>query len=777
MVSVILSLSISSARPIAANPPNASRLVAQLSIKNGLLTVDREHSRFEASADFTNRLKIPIERARKLIYDDLDKQLAALGKPYYVALSTSEQQKDDEGKLNDDLTSRLRTFSGSWIDYRSRFANWVAQDTDNRLPLELAMSPLVNAFATFANETSLTFNSDDVTLWQAAPGQATFTVVDPIQNWNSAEYAIVLPDAATGGTVSNTAEIKEEALKPLVGRLWRSSEIRTRIEVFYARRGLTPIITLDPSDAPTKTITIRESLRIARLVFPVAGGSEDEIDKILYLLLNDKQFRVFRKDRKNILSSLIAIPDQPGFRAIDYVTHLQSKPNNEPYVNTRVQQIQQLQLADLGYVFSLQPSLARVQPTGITYVDLVIKKQTSNESAPTGSPEQDVKPAPPTDTAHGVVTAESQERDSILQPSRKAALFASGKPAPPDPVKEAASSKELKNFIGGGFEYRPGQGVKAFGLYQRSKFEFLGNDKFSLKIGGQEKALGAINYNSDFVQFRRLPFRLGLQLTGSSDVTANRFFNGVTVDERRTGGLASIKFQFFRDKGGSLLQAYGEVRNATVTLTPEKSAETKQNLNTIDVGALYFYQSPATSRYQRMIRFVPRLRFGLGLAKTEQAFNKFSLAGELDQELPKLLALNIRGRLELANSNTPIFELPSLGGSEILRGFRQDDAIGQRLWAFQNELKFPVPGTGNAIEGIGLFLQQKIKLAGFFDIGNIHKTVGSSSGLRKSPGIGVRLSYFPVELGLDWAYGFGPAATTGHGRGRFAMTVRVLLPE
>ncbi|HXU10259.1 MAG TPA: hypothetical protein VN743_14775, partial [Blastocatellia bacterium] len=511
----MLSVSISSARPVAANPPNASRLVTQLSIKNGLLTVDREHSNLEASADFTNRLKIPIERARKILFDDLDQQLAALGKPYYNALSTDEQQKDDEGKLNDDLTSKLRTFSGSWTDYRSRFADWVAQDTANRLPLELAMAPLVNAFAAFANETSLTFDSEDVTLWQAGPGQATFTVVDPIQDWNSAEYAIVLPDAATGGTVSSTAEIKEEALKPLLGRLWRSSEIRTRIEVFYARRGLTPIITLSPSDAATKTISIRESLRIARLIFPVVNGSEDDIDKILYLLLNDKQFRLFRKDRTNILSSLISIPGQPDFRAIDYVTHLQSKPNNEPYVNSRVQQIQQLQLADVGYVFSLQPSLARVQPNGITYVDLIIKKQSSNESAPTGSPEQDVKPAPPTDTAQGVVTAESQERESIVQPSRKAALFASGKPAAPDPVKEAASTKERKNFIGGGFEYRPGQGVKAFGLYQRSKFEFLGNDKFSLKIGGQEKALGAINYNSDFVQFRHLPFRLGFQLTGS----------------------------------------------------------------------------------------------------------------------------------------------------------------------------------------------------------------------------------------------------------------------
>ncbi|HYK20793.1 MAG TPA: BamA/TamA family outer membrane protein, partial [Pyrinomonadaceae bacterium] len=202
-----------------------------------------------------------------------------------------------------------------------------------------------------------------------------------------------------------------------------------------------------------------------------------------------------------------------------------------------------------------------------------------------------------------------------------------------------------------------------------------------------------------------------------------------------------------------------------------------QNLNTIDVGALYFYQSAVTARYSRMIRIAPRMRFGLGLAQTEQSFKKFSLLGEINQELPKLFALNIRGRFEVANSSTPLFEQPSLGGTEVLRGFRQDDAIGRRLWTLQNELKFPVPGTANAIEGIGSFLQQKVRLAGFFDIGNVYQTVGSTSGLRKSPGVGIRLTYYPVEVGVDWAYGFGPAATTGHGRGRIALSVKTFLPE
>ena len=665
ILSLALTLCISSAKAVIAQP-NASRLIAQLAVKDGLLIVDREHSQFDASPEFRKRLKIPIERARKILYDDLDGQLATLGRPYHNALTDADKQLDDEGKLNGELTNDVRTFSGSWTNYRTLFNNWAAKDP-NRSVLELTMSVLVNAFEGFSNETSLTFDSTDVTLWQVDLGRATFTVIDPIDDWNkSDEYSIVLPDAATGGTISSVEEIKKEALAPLLGRLWRSSDIRTRIEIFYARRGLTPIITLSSSAALQKTISIRESLRIARLIVPVTVKDED-IDKILYLLLNDKQFRIFRKNRKDILSRIIEIPDQPSFRAIDFTSDLKS---NDPYVNTRTQQIQQLQLADLGYVLTNVPTLAREQPEGLTYVDIVIKKQADVESPPKGSPEQEVKPTGPTATDSGVITAEHQERDAVVQPPRTAAWMRGGKPAPANPVPEAETSKERKNYLGGGFEYRPGQGVKAFGLYQRSKFELLSNnDKFSIKIGGQEKALGSINYYSDFIQFRRLPFRLGAQLTGSSDFTANRFFNGVSVDERRSGGLASLKLQFFRDKRGSLLQIYGEGRNATVTLKPEKSDAMKSNLNTIDLGALYFYQSPVTSRHSRMIRIVPRIRFGLGLAQTEHSFKKFSLLGEINPELPKLFALNVRGRLELANSNTPFFEQPSLGGTEVLRGF------------------------------------------------------------------------------------------------------------
>src|SRR5689334_852345 len=121
-LSLVLSLGLISANVVMAQQ-NASRLIAQLAVKDGLLIVDREHSEFDASPEFKKRLKVPIERARKLLYDDLDGQLATLGRPYHSALDPDSQQLDDEGKINDDSTNKVRTFSGSWADYRTLFNN------------------------------------------------------------------------------------------------------------------------------------------------------------------------------------------------------------------------------------------------------------------------------------------------------------------------------------------------------------------------------------------------------------------------------------------------------------------------------------------------------------------------------------------------------------------------------------------------------------------------------------------------------------------------------
>src|SRR5437764_6492119 len=99
ILSLALTLCISSAKAVIAQP-NASRLIAQLAVKDGLLIVDREHGQFDASPEFRNRLKIPLERARKILYDDLDVQLATLGRPYHNALTDPDKQSDDEGKIN-----------------------------------------------------------------------------------------------------------------------------------------------------------------------------------------------------------------------------------------------------------------------------------------------------------------------------------------------------------------------------------------------------------------------------------------------------------------------------------------------------------------------------------------------------------------------------------------------------------------------------------------------------------------------------------------------------
>jgi hemolysin activation/secretion protein len=119
---------------------------------------------------------------------------------------------------------------------------------------------------------------------------------------------------------------------------------------------------------------------------------------------------------------------------------------------------------------------------------------------------------------------------------------------------------------------------------------------------------------------------------------------------------------------------------------------------------------------------------------------------------------DLTGRFENAFGDPPIFELPSFGGSDSVRGFRADDAIGRRLWADQNELWHALPRW------------QLLKLATFFDVGGAYQTTGSSPGLREGLGTGLRLDLRVAVLKFDWAYGFGHAATGGS-RGKFYFNV------
>ena len=759
----LLCLGAGSARAGAPQQPiDDSRLAIAVAVKNGHLSVDRVKSSFTPSSRFNSRASLTGVEAAKVIYDDLDRAFAQLAGLYWYALSDDEKTLDGNGKLNDAATSQVRAFTGDWKAFGDLFNRWAASGP-NRFPLQMVFSGVgvLQDVTNFDQTTAVIFDDPDSRDFDA--GTLSFRVADPVGDWiTDTSYQIAFANAAAGAKLIATPAKIAGILRPLRGKLWRPSDVRGRIDDFYAGRGFQSSETLSRAGENPKRVVILESLRSARLVVPVSA--DNSLDQILYLLLTDTEFRQFIRNRTKILNDSLTTAGGSDFRAIDYVTSLGRAPGNEPYVNLFRLQIAGQQLGLLGFAITQTPSGARQQLNGITYVDLQVARTAADSPTPKAA-----AAAPLLASSDGVINPNLQEG------ARQTPFV----PASPGPTTKTAGGGNgstdgpRKNYLGGGFVYTPAQGVKLIGIYQRSQI-FSDNDSFSVKAGGQQSALGGLNYFADYVGFGSLHRRLSLQFTGSSDFFAKRIFNHAETDERRTGGLARAELELFRDLAGNLLRLSAEGRHTTVELTRSSNTVTKQNLTTLEIGGLYLFDHSA-AEWPRTVRIEPRVRIGLGLANGEPSYTRMIISGNFHQKLPNLVEIDLSGRLETATEQTPIFEVPSLGGAESVRGFRADDALARRLWSLQSELWLPVPGSNDPTGGVSRFLRRNIRLAGFIDLGGAYSTRDSVSGLRMGPGVGLRLIYNPVVLKLDWAYGIGDGSI-GNGRGRFYMSVSTNLP-
>lgn len=235
------------------------------------------------------------------------------------------------------------------------------------------------------------------------------------------------------------------------------------------------------------------------------------------------------------------------------------------------------------------------------------------------------------------------------------------------------------------------------------------------------------------------------------------------------------ELELFRERGGSLWRMYLQGSRNTVRLSHDNRTFGVANLTTMEMGSLFLYESLA-SYHPKQLRIEPRTRIGLGLSETESSFALFALTGNYHQSLPRSFETDITARLQFATNSTPPCEQPSFGGADMVRGFREDDAIGRNLWSLQSELWSLLPGTARGDDGLKRFLRRQVRLAAFVDVGGIYQTTASSSGLRAGPGLGLRIVHYPFVIRLDWAYGIGDAATTGRGRGRFYFSVTTHLP-
>jgi Omp85 superfamily domain len=287
------------------------------------------------------------------------------------------------------------------------------------------------------------------------------------------------------------------------------------------------------------------------------------------------------------------------------------------------------------------------------------------------------------------------------------------------------ASKKPKRHLGAGFTYKPGQGFSALGVGQLSSLTLSG--------GGPYGTLGSGSYSASYLGFS------GTVNTGVS-IDRNRLLDGVKVDEQSTAESATLEWEPWRGLDGNTI---------TLGLVPSHAVVLNQTLNTITPGVELVHDNFTSEHPSRMF-IHPRVLIGLGFtdyivtANTHRAFDHWEY--------------DLSGRLENAAGNPPIFELPSLGGADTVRGFRADDAIGRRLWSLQSELWHGLPRWS------------LLKIATFIDLGGAYQTTGSYPGLREGLGTGLRLDLRLAVLKFDWAYGFGQAATGGS-RGKFYFNV------
>jgi Omp85 superfamily domain len=294
-------------------------------------------------------------------------------------------------------------------------------------------------------------------------------------------------------------------------------------------------------------------------------------------------------------------------------------------------------------------------------------------------------------------------------------------------VQSNAKAHKKTRHAGAGFEYKPGQGFSAIGNISVSPF--------TLSVGGPSGLLGSGSYSAEY---------LGLSTTVNAGVSVerNRVLDGVKVNEQSTGDSATFEWDPWRGVDGNTFR---------LQVDPSHAMVFNQSLNTIKPGVQFVHNALA-SEYPWRILISPRVLIALRFAdciltgNTHRAFDHWEY--------------DLSGRFENAFGSVPIFELPSFGGADTVRGFRADDAIGRRLWADQSELWLPLPRW------------RTLKIATFGDLGGAYQTIGSRPGLRAGIGTGLRLDLRVAVLKLDWAYGFGQAATGGS-RGKFYFNVAV----
>jgi Haemolysin secretion/activation protein ShlB/FhaC/HecB len=811
-----------------------SELKIAFKLVKGKLRVNRQTSTANFSPRFDSRLSKSLSKTEVInsLFDDIDKALRELNAPYYYSLNDDIRHRIDRDEAfrtsveSDPQTKDLITLTtDDWSRFQTAFTRWRNDKTPTLKP-ELLSFALLRALGlltrSFAN-TPLFFDvvtdaPNDIDL----VGNITVHVADPLGDLTEDDYSIVVPqDPGTfphKNKISPSVEDIRKVLQPLQGQLWRSQRIVGYLQNYFEdsdyqrepeqEMDLLPTLHVDEaSNQPPRVIRIGKVRRIVRIDLMDFKENDAATDLVLRQLLNDLHFRLFVKKQygKDASDRPLHATTAEGLISFRYLyLHTLSGIDQEPHFSLSRYEAYIAGLARLGFSLTVGPydpdtdtlegAPPSPQPTpddddeddedeepkGPLYLRLLLGKKSaasSNENNP-----ESPGPSPSPSPSPGNSPSPSPSPGNSPSPSPSPGSNPSPSPLPvsspvASPSIASRATKPKRNFIGGELFFKPDQGIKINGIYKR--FGLLqtgqGQADLTVRLGSRdEHFIVSGNFAGDNLLFQSLRRRLSIDLNGSSDFEAQRIFFNTKTDERRQ--FSSVRADFELLSRPNVFSIFLEASGGTVELIQNNQSIGKQRLNNLGFGGSLILKTDEV-RPLRSLQLEPAVRFGLGLARNEPAYRVFSLHGVFQQhrDIPARTGFQVAGHFNWASSGTPLFEQPSFGGVESVRGFREDDAVGLRVWSLQNEIRAPVFGLAPDAQGLKKFLRSQLKLAAFLDVGAAHRTTGSVAGLRAGPGAGLRLNFQGVSMKFDLAYGLGNASA-GRGRGRFHFSVEAPLP-
>jgi len=576
-------------------------------------------------------------------------------------------------------------------------------------------------------------------------------------------------------------------------KVWVAADIRQRLTDTLSGIGAQPAITVSRAGAPplvTVELGLVHLIRMPGDLDPSSPTGRTEILKILNVLLAAEDYSAVL--RRGDLPKLIPLvgSGQLSFRQLD----ISVLRNNGALSDLNLFEFpgQQADLESIGYAVSTEVESQEDSSFAAPYILNVARPVSQSPKTNPSAPQSNLRTASKPNQGAGS-TAASAAFPTNPTPATAVGAQAlpalQGRPVTPSNPGTPTPALSLSHMTyGAGVEYRPGQGARPLVSVSTGSMDSAFARTNIQATGGADntQGVGSLDLHNDYIAFPRLHHQLSFDFGGKTDSTANRLLGSSSpLNMQRTGGHGALNYYAMRDWHGVSLQLFGSGARDNLVFGGSGASLPHITLWTADAGATIDLLREARLLPGRF-ELIPKGHFGWDLSSGKGPYRIWSLDVLGHQRVSdlKLISVDFAAHLRDASGGVPIYELPSLGGTDTLRGFREDDILARRFWSLQTELWLPVPGTlsalpaGSGLAAVKRFLQQSIRIALFVDAGGAYDTPQSipaaylagapailADGIRWGPGAGIRFIRGNFALKLDWAYGQGRGQSgSGHGR-------------